>query len=468
MAWADRARVLIYKNSAWVDITDFVRFTRVPAGASTGRSTEREVIGPGSMTLGIDNVGGEFTPGSSTASLELTLGMPIQLAEQIGYRLFPLWAGMLQLPETSESLEGVDNIVVVTAVDGKELLDNGRTFVSTLAEHIMATPTLVNYYPLNEDRQPFRDIVGDGTPLAPTLDTSSVILSGVRAPSYTPMGGPAAPGDDLHGILFVPDQSTAGGFGFPSFASGYGIAGGLPVTIDTAEKLTLVMWVSITDADDYQFILTCGMSDAGFTQDTLIQLQRQIYHTSAGADAGILHATLINQFGGSLDAGDAATVLPFRNTGGSVIPVGIQITYTPNTLKLWLGRDEFVSAAPTGTANSPQNLNSFQVGAFGGSLSHFQVHLGEFTFDDFKAQYAMGLNGLEGQRTDERVATILSYAGSPPADLDLGSTYMQATNLGGRKPGELIDEATTTEQGRFFFNGEGRAQFHSRVRVYNV
>jgi hypothetical protein len=470
MAWVDRARVLIYKNSAWVDITDFVRFTRVPVSASTGRATEREAIGPGSLVIGVDNSGGEFTPGSSTASLELTLGMPIQLVEQIGYRLFPLWSGMLQLPETSEQLENVDNIVVVTAVDGKELLDNGRTFVSTLAEHIMATPTLVQYHPLNEDRAPFRDIVGDAIPLALKLDTSSLVLDGVRAPAYTPNGGPSAPGDDLRGVLFTPDQSTAGGFGFPTFASGYGLHGGGPASVSWTPgvKLTFVFWISITDSDDDHNVALFGIYDSVFSQQALITVRRIMAHTSFGALAGLLDVTITSLLGGTLDGGDASTILPFRNTGGSIIPIGVQLTYSPNTFRLWLGKDEFLSAAPTGTANNPQVLGTFDLGACGASYSHFQVHLGEFTHDDFLAQYAMGLNGLEGQRTDERVATILSYAGSPPADLDLGSTYMQATNLGGRKPGELIDEATTTEQGRFFFNGRGRAQFHSRVRVYNV
>src|SRR5216110_3317512 len=124
-AWADFARVLIYKNSAWVDITSWVRFRRTELSESSGRSTELEGIGPGRMTFANDNPGGQFTPGSAAASLALTLGMPIKLVEQIGYKSFGLWQGVLQLPETSEALEGVDNLVVVTAVDGKEILDNG-------------------------------------------------------------------------------------------------------------------------------------------------------------------------------------------------------------------------------------------------------------------------------------------------------------------------------------------------------
>lgn len=473
--WADQTRVLIYKNSAWVDITEFVRFTRVPLGVTTGRSTELEGIAPGRLTLGIDNAGGQFTPGSASATLELTLGMPIRLIEQVGYKSFPLFYGALQLPETAESLEGVDNLVVITAVDGKELLDNGRTFVSTLAEHILASPTLVHYYPLSEDRAPFRDIVGDGYPLATILNSGSLAGTGTMAPSYTPNGGPTAPGDDLHGLLFSPEMSTGGGFGFPTFASGYQILNSntndrvSPTTqVAAGQLLTFVLWVSLTDSDDAQSILSCDLRDAGFTQMSTIFITRIMnWAPTFGALAGLLDASLNNLSGGTL-AGDVTTILPLRNTGGSVLPLGIQIGYTPNSLKLWAGRDEFIATAPTGAAINPQIIGALQLGPMGGSVSHCQIHVGDFTHDDFVAQYEMGRQGLAGQRTDERVATILSYAGSPPADLDLGSTYMQSTNLGGRKPGELIDEATTTEQGRFFFNGEGRAQFHSRVRVYNV
>jgi hypothetical protein len=471
MAWVDRTRVLIYKSSAWVDITTHVRFKRVPVSATAGRATELEQIGPGRLTVGIDNAGGQFTPGSSFASLELTLGMPIQLVEQIGYRSFPLLRGAVQLPETSEALEGVDNLVVITAVDGKELLDNGRTFVSTLAEYVMATSTLVHYYPLNETgKGPFRDLAGDGTPMAASLNRSSLANSGVRAPAYTAGAGPAAPGDDLRGVLFTPDQSTAAGLGFPQFASGYEFhASNLTgVELGADELLTFVLWVGITDADDDQTLLSGNLIDATFSQQSTFIVNRYMFHPSAGANAGLLHVTLFNSFGGSLDGGSVSTSLPFRTTGGSVMPVGVQLSYSPNTLKLWLGKDEFVSAAPTGTANNPQYLDSLIVGAFGGAASHVQVHVGPYGQADFIAQHQMGLEGLAGQRTDERVATVLSYAGSPPTRLDQGVTYMQATNLGGRKPGDLIDEATAAEQGRFFFDGEGVATFHSRDRIYNV
>jgi hypothetical protein len=471
MPWADVTRVLIYKNSAWVDITEYVRFRRTDLEASTGRATELEQIGPGRMAFGIDNSTGNFTPGSAYASLELTLGMPVRLVEQIGYRSFPLWHGALQLPETSESLEGVDNLVVVTAVDGKELLDNGRTFISTLAEHIIASPgTLVHFYPLNETAPPWRDVVGGGDPMTVSLSRSSLANDGVMAPAYTPGGGPSARGDDLRGVLFTPDMSTVGGFGFPMFASGYQLnAITLPdVSLAPGELLTLIVWVGITDADDDQFILQANLFDATFSQQSTLFLHRFLYHTSAGANAGLLKADLFASFGGSLDNGIAATTVPFRTTGGTVQPVGVQLSYSPNTLKLWLGREEFVSAAPTGTANNPQRIGDLVVGAFGGAASYVQVHVGDYTQANFIAQAEMGLEGLAGQRTDERVATILSYAGAPPAQLDQGVTYMRATALGGRKPGDLIDEATVAEQGRFFFDGEGVATFHSRQRVYNV
>jgi hypothetical protein len=469
-AWVDRARVLIYKGSAWVDITDWVRFRRIDLSASAGRTTELEGIGPGGMSFGIDNSGGEFTPGSATASLELTLGMPIGLVEQIGYRAFNLWQGVLQLPETSEALEGVDNLVVVTAVDGKERLDNGRTFLSTLAEYVMVSPTLVHYYPLNEDRAPFRDVYGNGPTLTPSLNRSSYADSGSMAPVYTPNGGPAAPGDDLRGLLFKPDQSTAGGFGFPTFASGYELDSSTITSgmqLQPGELLTLIIWVSITDANDYQQIMQVQLYDSGFplTAVSTLTLDRFMFHTSLGSDAGLLHVN-VSAIGGA-PAGSVRSVLPLRGTGG-VMPIGVQFSYSPNTLKMWAGRDEFVGAAPVGTLVSPFRLHFLSIGAMGGSVSHVQIHRGAFAQSDFLAQFAMGVNGLAGQRTDERVATVLSYAGAPPSRLDLGVTYMQATGLAGKKPGAVIDEAVTTEQGRFYFDGDGVAQFHSRQRVYNV
>lgn len=472
MDWSDITRAEL-QNAAgvWVDITDRVRFAREDYRAFTGRQNETDAIGAGSLVLGLDNADGLFTPGVATAALAITLGMPIRAFDVIGYRRFDVFSGALEMPDATEQLEGVDNIITVTAVDEKQLLDNGRTFVSTLAEYIMsATPTtLRNYWPLTETAAPFHDLIGSGADFTPELQTTSLLDANTAAPTYTPAGGSSAAGDDARGVLFTPSQSLTGGFGFPTLASGWALRAQSGAQFGPGELLTIVLWISITDGNDQQYILLSSISDSTSSQQSLVEVDRVLYHSSSGALSGLMDATIASSFGGSLNAGDAHTVLPVLNSGDAIYPIGVQLSYSPNTLKLWVGRDEIVSTAPTGTANSPQVLGDLLLGAFKGTAAHVQVHVGNFTRTDFLAQAAAGGNGLDGQRTDERIATILRYAGvTGGTALDEGSTFMQRASLAGKRPGQLIDEAVDAERGRFFVDGAGVPTFHSRVRAYNL
>jgi hypothetical protein len=470
-------RVRVQKaDGTLVDISADVRTIEraAPLRAFRGRQNETDTMQPGSLTFVIDNSSGDYTPGRSAASCELMLNMPVFVDEGIGYHTIPIFTGLLQVPDSVEQLEGVDNLITVTAIDRKQALDGGRKFISTLAEFIMtATPaTLLHYYPLNEPAAPFRDVVGSGAPFEVVATESSLANPMTTGQGvWTPADGVEAPGDDLRGVAFEPSTSTGGGLGFPQMARTYKLQADFSldqaVSFASGEPLTLIVWASMTDEFDTQHLFNFDLYDPNNVTMSCF-LTRVVRHTSAGADAGLLEGFTISA-GSGLD-GSANSPSIFSGTQSSLRPFAMQITYDPNSIKVWVGDQEFTDAAPVGSPSSPQYLyTNINLGHLTGSLAHFQIHVGDYTHADFLAQYEAGQHGLAGQRTDERIATILGYAaGDNPAVLDEGSTFMQGARLAGKTPGQAIDTAVTTERGRFFIGPDGVAQFHARTRAYNL
>jgi hypothetical protein len=476
-------RVRVQKaDGTIVDISEDVRTIEraEPIGSRRGRQNETDTIQPGNLQITIDNSSGNYTPGRSTASCELTLNMPVFVDEGLGYRTFPVFTGLLQVPETVEQMEGVDNLITVTAVDRQQALAGGKKFISTLAEYILSDPTgtLLHFYPLTEAAAPFRDVVGDGAPFEPETTRSSLAGPNTGPGTYTPNGGVQASGDDVRGVAFEPATSTAGGLGFGQLASGYMLSATFATAADPSgavqvaagEPLTLIAWVSLTDEFDDQVVISFGLADSIQlpTQVTTATLSRVIRYVTAGADAGLLQGRTIDAIGGGM-AGVASSPYLYPGTGGGIVPIAMQVTHGPNSIRVWIGNNEYVDAAPTGALASPQYVDGFTLGPITGSLTHFQVHVGSYARTDYLAQWRAGQEGLAGQRTDERIATILSYAaGDFPHRLDEGSTFMQPARLAGLTPGQAIDTAVTTERGRFFIAADGVSVFHARTRAYNL
>jgi len=458
----------------WTDITAYVRPTRGDQAVQRGRQTELDQSGAGTGTLTIDDASGRFTPGSPYADLELTQGMPVRFYTVIGYRLFPICTMFVELPDTTEHLPGVDNLITVGLVDRKQLLDGSRTLISNLAEYIQAaTTTLVCFYPLGDTAAPWLDVTGTGPPFSSELTYTSLGTL-TAAATITPASGPMAAGDDMSGVAFAPTLAVQSST-FPTLAQGWRLTSEFDATAMTSfasgVPLTLVTWVSITGQYDNQNVLSVTFKDvATGLEVSTVQLQRLVQDAVAvPTDFGKVSA--IWNWSGSGTTGRAVSTTQFVTTGAGMVPMAIQITINPNTLKLWVGSDEFSSTAvPLGAIATPQQLSgTVRLGALEGALSYFQIHVGSFSRADFLAQYLAGRLGLAQQRPDERIVSALWYAGASHSGvIDEGSTYMQQVSVRGKTAGQVIDNAVATERGRFFYDGAGNPVFHSRVRAYNL
>lgn len=448
MDWEGVTTVEVQSTAGvWVDITDRVRFKRSDFSGQRGRANETDQIGSGTLTLALDNASGIFTPGVASAALALTLGMPIRVTDVIGCRSFRWFTGTLEMPDSVEQLEGVDNLITVTAVDRKQLVDNGRTFISTLAEHVTAAggTDLVAYWTLGEEssEKAARGLKG-------TEPTLRYALSNFL--SVGNVDGP--PGDDLKAPQFR-DAGT-GSPNEPVADGTWETANRINIT--SGDTITIAAWIKPESPALGSSVLVDALQFDGAGTIFI-----GVDHTFAPGFPRWNVGAFISGWG------------PIAGVAGPQAAVGswslVALRFGLHDLQdFWVGttamRVPFGAGAPASAYLDRIKLSPLT--HWPGSVAHVQIYR-NYTYEQHLAQVRQGFEGLAGQRPDERIATILGYvAGSTPRALDEGSTYMQRARLAGRKPGQLIDEAVATERGRLFVDGNGVTTFHSRVRAYNL
>jgi hypothetical protein len=472
MTLGDTAQVWVQKaTGAVVEITDYVRYRRTDLVAYAGRSTELDQIGPGRLELGLDNSSGDLTPGRSGAAIQLTLGMPIWVTETLGYKTFEIFSGFLELPDTVENLEGVDNLITVTAVDRKQLLDNGRTLISTLAEYIRyeGRNDLIGYWPMHETVAQHEDYSG-GT-LGPLtyqpIVTSSTDINAALA-SLSPGTGAPLPGDDAPRTVNHPQIVVVGGQQIAVFGKYVNVTLADTITVSSGEWLTVAVWTEVDESMGSAYPTLMQLSGGG--SGHFLEITR--FNTTGAWRAKVKNAGLTWDITATPGAGSPGAGTNWKLGARQLSTVSVN----PGVPALTGWADGIAyTGVVTGSVPSPLVFDGLVLGFdLYGMVSHVQIYksTSPWTTARQQAQIAMANDGLAYQRTDERIATILNYA-SPrapiPAVLDEGVTFMQRAGLAGRKPGALIDDAVDTERGRFFVDGGGVSRFHSRVRThYNL
>jgi hypothetical protein len=472
-------------DGTWTDITAFAlgpgdRGQEV--GLQRGRQNELVGLEPSRLaTLVLRNDDGRFTPGNVSSPYwpNWVPGKRIRWRETIGPRTFDLFVGYLQVPEGVIQTEGLDQTVVVTAVDRLGRLDVARTFLSTLGEYILAAggDLLQAYWPLLEGggTTTFRDYLGSQPPLVAGRNDSSLAGQATAEPTYTPGGGATAPGEDAGGVLFTP--STAAGTGgvtkakarawalVADTAQTNAVTPPTRIRLHAGELLTIVGWFAFDQTvDDAQGLFNVWLADeATKTAFTALTFARNSFSTLV-SNPGKLEATLFIGLSGSVASGATFGT-------GSPLPLAVQLSYSPNTLRIWAGSNEYVAAAPSGTPADPQILYPLlSVGSLAGTAAHLQLYVGNYTRAMYLAQLDAGWTGLAYQTSGQRLRTLARYAGIDEGDLavDDGVAVMQRARLAGRKPAAVMREVEATERGRLFCAGDCTFTFHDRKRIHNI
>ncbi|HET8683480.1 MAG TPA: hypothetical protein VFM54_16665 [Micromonosporaceae bacterium] len=465
--WSQLATVTVEVSSAaptaapvWVDITGYVR-TAQPIDISRGRdSVLAESMPKGRLRLTLDNADSRFTSGYTGSPYYpwWAQGKRIRIRETIGSDTFELFSGYLEVPQVRERVEGVDNLVTVSAVDWLGRAEQDRTMISTLGEHIRyhGGSALRAYWTLGEAQGSTVDTSAGGT--WPLYERSRLHVGGgtyvpddpiTPSITYGVSGGP--PGDELTMIDFQPSRSTSPLAYFQSVH----LAGDRSASLDlvAGTVMTMVAWVRID-------------TPLPTSQPRLVQVQS----STNGFGAIELAST------GALAASAARTGWSGAVTGGAapvdtLIPVAVRFGFDPAVIELWAGEDVY-SGTMTVTTPTTADMSQMYIGwPFDGRVSHVQLYLGaagDWTHNDYLAQLEMARHGLEGQTAAERIATLLGYAGVSSSAKSLTPAVMRQSRLAGRTVVEAIGDAVTTEQGLCFVDGAGRLVLHNRIRRYNV
>lgn len=462
-------------DPVWVDFTDRVLDIGRDLETWLGRDSELDEPKPGGMSVQLRNRDDALTPGNPTSPYFpwWKQARRFRVREIIGYFGFDLADGYLEIPEvqvrTQDPADSESDVTLsVTAVDILGRLQNARRFVSTLAEHIKyeGGTALKAYWPMHDQTLPFLNIVGDE--LLPTASEQYVLAWGDPTAStgtakVTPAAVDTPPGDDVRAPQYELELQTVGGFlrpGRSMLVRADIPSGTLPIL--AAEYATVVLWVRSpwTAIDSEAVPLSIRWQTTG---EGVLELVKQ---------DGAVSGWLLDSSGSSgMVASFTSAVYPSTNRWTIL---AVRWRASPMEIELWVDGERAVGvpAGAVGGASSEITKIYMPQGRFDGNIAHVQVYIGDedaFTWDDFVAQRRVGLLGFDRQTTGERVNTILNFAGFPAGrrDVDAGSAVMSRVSLAGKRPLELLEEATETEQGRLFAEA-GRVVFHDRIHVHDV
>lgn len=458
--WNELARTYLMAdiNGTWTDISDRVLIPGRGTGitASVGRSTELASIDPSTMALVLDNPDGLFTPGNATSPYYpyWTTGTHLRWSETIGARTFRHPDMWLELPEVALTFEAegdsthTDRVLVAPCVDLLTKLNRAPRFISNLVEWTRYNPpeaTLQGYWPLNDAAGAKR--VGPVT----TGGRLNVRYRAAQTASLVTFGEDPVPADDGTSALFAPNASTGDHAYLHGDISGGGLATtGAAVSFWARQTIPATAGYAIRlDSDETPGpVVTVSVDANGVWTGTVA--------TSGSDETGTVSSATISP-------GPWRLVTFAWDTG-------------TNTVTMYVDKKS-TTAATTGSELLPEIVDEIYIGAnasivstgFAGNLAGVRVYAGDYTQAEHLAAYEAGLNGLGAQSVDERIRTILNYAGIPDSQLDLeaSDSLIQREAFAGQRPGELASAAAVTGGG-VLFTREDRLVYHDRRHRFNL
>lgn len=444
----------------WVNLNQWVMTAsgaQIPT-SSFGRQTDLQSVDPGQFTITLNNADHRFTPGNPASPYYpgWRTGMRLRMRETVGARTFILADGNLLQPSATVQVPGRIQQVTVTAQDRIGRLQQGRKFISTLAEYIQFNggTALRGYWPCTESSPLFRDVTGNGNN---PIQQIGVGASSVAVTSGAPLvlagqGSPVLNDDAATAVLqaslgvsggnnalaVVPDVRTFWSSPLPSIPSG--------------QYVTAVMWIN-GNPPATPFDLTAF----GLTLDT--SNQHILTTFDAGGRMGI---TVTGTMTGTSSAN-------FPITGWTSI--GVRYSWSVPSLEIWVGTSRYpvtLSGGPPASDSVLDLLLPETPCAFG----HVQLYIGtaaDWDMPQMAAQIQAARSCLSGQYTGQRIATAAQYAGIAAgelSDVDVGVSQMGRARLAGRTALDVMREAETAEQGLLHAYGR-HPVFHDRARRYN-
>lgn len=445
-------------NPVYVDFT-----SRVDGQIEIVTGDTAETTGAtGTLSLRLNNSDQALTPGNvvSPHYPYIKSARKCRVRETIAGTTYDLFTGYIEFPEieawtSSSATAPRDQTITITAVDRLARLQRSPTFISTLAEHIAyhGRNTLIGHWPLLERAAPV-DSLPSGQPLTQEIVNVAVgfIPSDPPQPKISYAGGATAPGDDAAMMNFQPSRDTSVP---PVFIDCPTLTGAVAYSISAGQVMTTIAWVNLDAVNALGEILSVTASALGNWAKIMIDSTGSSLRGEVQSSA----------WSGAVDAPLPGYV--------RTVPVALRFGFSPAVLEVWCG-DTVTTGTMTVTSAVAKSYVKVLIGAIDGSVGYAQVHLGaegDFTHDDYLAQYEVGTQGHERQLTGERIRTALQYGGVAASDLhniDDGTAVMSRASLAGKTSADVAFEAAITEQGSLTVNGSGLFDFADRRRIHNV
>lgn len=391
------------------DITSFVR---LPDGieVTRGRGNEFEDIQPSTFNATLENTDGRFTLGSTVGSYGAALNTDRRIQYKVTANAVTTtrFTGYVQ-NWPAEWPDGGDTFAVakITAVDRLASLSR-KTLRSIIEEEILLDAPSA-YYTLGEaaGATTAGDTSGNSAaPLAQTGTGAAVTFGTATGPATDSLTAASFSGGKYLNDALVPADAS---FIFAFASTDTVNNGNLLTQIDNFTSMQVTIRPSLG-------ILTLG--GAGTTIGT------------GAYNDGAVH------------------VLGLRNVGHATYDVYIDGVLTNSGV--------VVTTPLVGST-------TVQLGAFVGSMAHFAQWSTAPSAARFVAMSKAMITGFAGERSDQRIARLASYAGVTATALETGiDASVPFVDITGASPLAAIAEVDKAEGGTVFIRGDGTLVMQNR------
>ena len=430
-------------SPAWVDVTQYLRASP-GIDISRGRQDSFGDIQPSRCTLTLDNTNGRFTPGNTSSVYypNVKNGRRIRVTATYLGVAYPRFSGYVdEWPVAWADASATVASVTITASSRLARLGRGTDLRSIIEEEYLADGPDA-YYTFGE---PVGSVAaGNGS----LVSQPPMTFSGSGTdPVFGNATGPGT--DDLTSVSFSGGKNFAVVFPTPVVAS-----------TDTS-----IAWEFFFSSATTAFQNVGRLYSAtGDTTIVTISASGKL-EINAGNNAGPIYYDLTS----------AATV-----TDGATHHCLVRETISAGVLTVTIYLDgaqiltDTYSPLSAFTTRNRMTAGGVSVGtSMTGVISHMAVTSGttEMTAARVLAHANSGLNGFSGERSDQRIARLASYAGVPSVEVSTEtglstSITNQVTNA--RTALSLMADVVVTEGGLLFDARDGDLTFHARSHRYNV
>lgn len=444
-------------SPVWVDVTSYVRSATDNITITRGRQDRYDTVQPSKLNLTLINRDGRFTPGyvGSPYYPNVKKGRKIRVSvthNAVTYRRFTGYVDEWPLAWADASATVAD--VRISASSRMASLGRGRV-LSSIVEIEYLTDSPLAYFPLGDEAGSLN--AGNVSPtVQPQMNVTAFGGGSTANIAFGSATGPIT--ESLTAAQFTRVSATAGA---------YLLMASPTVLIDPTTPTGTVLLEAFFLTSSAQEMGICQADQFGFypgqtayflgtnASGKLIGVNwvsgTPVYTVTSAAtvsDGAIHHAALRETYDGV-------------NTVGDLFLDGVKVATST------LGGDwrnavgRLVGGG--GLANS----------AYVGTLAHVALDWNATAITDARIQqHALaGLTGFSGERSDQRITRLASYAGIPAGEVTVEtglSTSISSQDTTGQVPITLMQDVTQTEGGVLFDRGDGQLTFHARSHRYNA